>query len=84
LVDNDFEEHVLEYSKEEDGLYLHGINANSIEFNSWSSEKVNEVAKRFNLIPVEYKIFNDVHGNNDNFNNNIIIKNISKINEQKI
>jgi len=61
LVDNEFEEHVLEYSKEEDGLYLHGINENSVEFKTWTSEKVNEVAKEFNLISVEYKVYNDIN-----------------------
>jgi len=60
LVDNDFEEHVLEYSKEEDGLYLHGINPNTVEFNTWPSDKVNEVAKKFNLLTVEYTVYNDI------------------------
>ncbi|ORX83280.1 hypothetical protein BCR32DRAFT_292097 [Anaeromyces robustus] len=61
LIDNEFEEHVLEYSKEEEGLYLHGINTNTVEFNTWPSEKVNEVAKQFNLIPVKYKLYNTIN-----------------------
>jgi len=61
LIDNDFEEHVLEYSKQEDGLYLHGINENTVEFKTWPSEKVNEVAKEFNLMPVKYQIYSDIH-----------------------
>ncbi|ORX78536.1 hypothetical protein BCR32DRAFT_294980 [Anaeromyces robustus] len=60
LVDNDFEEHVIEYSKEEDGLYLHGINENTVEFNSWPSEKVFEIAKRFNFISVKYMVYDNI------------------------
>ncbi|ORX61146.1 hypothetical protein BCR36DRAFT_365730 [Piromyces finnis] len=60
LVDNDFQEHVLEYKKEENGLYLHGVNENSTEFKSWPSEKVKEVAKEFNLLTVEYMTYNNI------------------------
>ena len=63
LVDNEFEEHVLEYSRDEDGLYLHGINDNKVEFISWPSNKVHEVAKEFNLRPVEYLIYDNITGN---------------------
>lgn len=60
LVDNEFEEHVLEYTREEDGLYLHGINENKVEFDSWPSNKVHEVAKEFNLRPVEYLVYDNI------------------------
>jgi len=43
-------------------LYLHGINENTVEFKTWPSEKVNEVAKEFNLMPVKYQIYSDIHG----------------------
>lgn len=52
----------MEYSKEEEGLYLHGINTNTVEFNTWPSEKVSEVAKEFNLTSVKYITYNNVNG----------------------
>jgi tRNA splicing ligase len=61
LIDNNFEEHVLEYSKEEEGLYLCGINENSVEFKTWPIEKVNKIAEEYNFIPVKYKVYNDLN-----------------------
>lgn len=60
LIDSSFEEHVIEYSAEDDGLYLHGINKNTIEFQTWPSEKVYEFANQFNFKQVNYKIYNDL------------------------
>lgn len=42
LCDDAFEEHVLEYNKEDSGLYLHGLNFNTIEFNTYPMTKVEE------------------------------------------
>lgn len=42
LCDDDFEEHVLEYSGDDAGLYLHGINKNTIELQTACPEQVTE------------------------------------------
>lgn len=47
LCDDSFEEHVLPYSKEEAGLYLHGLNYNTVKFKTCDVEMVDEVADRF-------------------------------------
>ncbi|KAJ2783146.1 trna ligase [Coemansia interrupta] len=47
LCDDSFEEHVLEYPEETRGLYLHGINHNTLELNTWASEDVARVAEQF-------------------------------------
>ncbi|KAI9343086.1 RNA ligase-domain-containing protein [Zopfochytrium polystomum] len=53
LVDDDFEEHILEYPPERRGLYLHGINENTVAFETWSSSRVAEVANMFGFRHVD-------------------------------
>lgn len=45
LCDDDFEEHILAYGKEEAGLYLHGININLPEFMTYSGPQVQAFAE---------------------------------------
>lgn len=59
LIDHDFEEHVLDYSRDKFGLYLHGINVNSEEFDSWELERVEKVAKEFGLFSPKTLEFED-------------------------
>ncbi|KAI8911065.1 RNA ligase-domain-containing protein [Gorgonomyces haynaldii] len=49
LVDDDFEEHVLEYPPEKRGLYLHGINRNTVQFQTLSLAHIAEFGTRFGL-----------------------------------
>lgn len=49
LIDQDFEEHVLDYPKSKWGLYLHGINVNSRDFISWDIQRVEQIAQEFGL-----------------------------------
>ncbi|KAJ3170451.1 hypothetical protein HDU87_008791 [Geranomyces variabilis] len=60
LVDDDFEEHILEYPPEARGLYLHGLNENIPEFRTWSSAKLKPVAAQFGLHLVDAVVFNTV------------------------
>jgi tRNA ligase len=53
LADDDFEEHVLEYSKENSGLYLHGLNKNTPELISEPMSVVHDTCKRFGFHNVE-------------------------------
>ncbi|KAI8898666.1 RNA ligase-domain-containing protein [Globomyces pollinis-pini] len=53
LADDDFEEHVLEYTGDRCGLYAHGLNENTIEFKSKPSSMVQEFAKTFGFLLVD-------------------------------
>ncbi|KAG0337317.1 hypothetical protein BG004_007687 [Podila humilis] len=57
LCDDSFEEHVLEYPAEKAGLYLHGLNRNTAEFQTMPSKQVQEVAREWGLWPTEYVTF---------------------------
>lgn len=52
LCDDEFEEHVLPYPENSRGLYLHGINCNTIQFISWPSKLVQLVAEHFGFAKV--------------------------------
>ncbi|KAI8873009.1 hypothetical protein GQ42DRAFT_160844 [Ramicandelaber brevisporus] len=54
LCDDDFEEHVLEYTGAARGLYLHGINHNLARLVTWKSTDVTAVAQYFGLHPVRF------------------------------
>ncbi|CAG8438905.1 9679_t:CDS:2 [Scutellospora calospora] len=58
LCDDSFEEHVLPYTFERRGLYLHGLNYNTIDLKTCPSEYVNEFAKEWGFIPIIYYIKN--------------------------
>ncbi|KAG5354708.1 tRNA ligase [Yarrowia sp. B02] len=49
LCDDEFEEHVLAYSAEEAGIYLHGLNLNTPTFSTYPSPRVREFAEVFGL-----------------------------------
>ena len=65
MADDDFEEHILSYPKEKAGLYLHGLNRNSIEFSSWPMNSVKEVAEKFGFYCVDYLMMNSICGKID-------------------
>ena len=54
LCDDEFEEHVLPYSKEQSGLYLHGLNYNTIKFKTVAMDKVEDFATTWGFKSVEY------------------------------
>ncbi|KAG0019868.1 hypothetical protein BGZ80_005155 [Entomortierella chlamydospora] len=66
LCDDSFEEHVLQYPAERAGLYLHGLNRNTADFQTLPSERVQEVAKEWGLIQTDYVTF-DSHQEVMNF-----------------
>ncbi|CAI4061112.1 hypothetical protein N7582_001800 [Saccharomyces uvarum] len=45
--DDSFEEHILEYPLEKAGLYLHGVNVNEAEFDTWDMKDVSELALKY-------------------------------------
>ncbi|KAL3234459.1 tRNA ligase [Nakaseomyces bracarensis] len=53
--DDTFEEHILEYTNDKIGLYLHGINLNEPEFRTWDFEKVTEFGKKYGFKTIEHE-----------------------------
>ncbi|KAJ2794301.1 tRNA ligase, partial [Coemansia guatemalensis] len=60
LCDDSFEEHILEYPERMRGLYLHGINRNAVELDTWPSADVTKVAERFGFRITEFFTFDSV------------------------
>lgn len=58
--DDSFEEHILEYTGEMRGLYLHGINENKPEFYTWPLDKVTSFANKFGFKTVHFMIKDDI------------------------
>lgn len=59
LCDDEFEEHVLPYSKDVAGLYLHGLNYNTIIFKTVPIEEVNKFASEWGFKSIESLKFDD-------------------------
>jgi tRNA ligase len=59
LCDDDFEEHILAYGKEEAGLYLHGININIPEFMTYSGSQVQAFAEEWGFKKTEFLVIED-------------------------
>ncbi|KAI7824201.1 RNA ligase-domain-containing protein [Kickxella alabastrina] len=57
LCDDEFEEHIMEYPERMRGLYLHGINRNSLELNTLPSSEVTKVADEFGFRRTECFMF---------------------------
>lgn len=60
LCDDDFEEHILAYGKEDAGLYLHGININLPEFMTYPGGQVQAFAEAWGFKKTDYLVIEDV------------------------
>lgn len=60
LCDDEFEEHVLAYSPEVAGLYLHGINLNLPEFVTYPGPFVDQFADKWGFKKVTYVMMDDI------------------------
>lgn len=60
LCDDDFEEHVLAYTGDRAGIYLHGINLNTPKFATYSCEDVQAFAKQFGFFTTPYTVANSL------------------------
>ncbi|GAB7352025.1 hypothetical protein MBLNU459_g2540t1 [Dothideomycetes sp. NU459] len=60
LCDDEFEEHVLAYSPETAGLYLHGINLNLPQFVTYPGHLVDQFATEWGFIKTMYVMENDI------------------------
>ncbi|KAH7414012.1 RNA ligase-domain-containing protein [Phaeosphaeria sp. MPI-PUGE-AT-0046c] len=61
LCDDDFEEHVLAYTPEQAGLYIHGINLNQPEFATYPGHLVDKFADQWGMKKVVYVIEDDIN-----------------------
>ncbi|KAL3420802.1 fungal tRNA ligase adenylyltransferase [Phlyctema vagabunda] len=61
LCDDDFEEHILAYGKEEAGLYLHGININIPEFMTYPGAQVQAFAKEWGFKKTDFFVMEDIN-----------------------
>ncbi|KAG7893424.1 hypothetical protein KL908_003157 [Ogataea polymorpha] len=52
--DDSFEEHILEYTQEKAGLYLHGLNYNTRSFKTCSMDVVTRFARAFGFKTIDY------------------------------
>lgn len=60
LCDDDFEEHILAYTKDDAGLYLHGINLNTPEFITYSGLQVQAFADEWGFKKTEFLVIEDL------------------------
>ncbi|ORY62376.1 RNA ligase-domain-containing protein [Pseudomassariella vexata] len=60
LCDDDFEEHVLAYTPDKAGLYLHGININIPRFMTYPSDQVQKFADEWGFRKVGLQSFDDI------------------------
>ncbi|KAF2093100.1 tRNA ligase-like protein [Rhizodiscina lignyota] len=61
LCDDDFEEHVLAYTPEAAGLYLHGINLNLPTFATYPGHLVDQFADEWGFKKTMYVMEDDIH-----------------------
>lgn len=60
LCDDDFEEHVLQYTPEQAGLYLHGINLNLPEFATYPHHLVDQFADEWGMKKTMYLTMSNI------------------------
>lgn len=60
LCDDDFEEHILAYTKDSAGLYLHGININLPEFMTYPGSQVQAFADEWGFKRTQFLMINDL------------------------
>jgi tRNA ligase len=61
LCDDDFEEHVLAYTPDQAGLYVHGLNLNLPEFATYPGHLVDKFADDWGMKKVVYVMENDIN-----------------------
>jgi tRNA ligase len=60
LCDDSFEEHVLAYPPERTGLHLHGLNANTADFQTRSMKEVESFARQWGFLPTRFLEMNSI------------------------
>ena len=65
LADDSFEEHILSYPKDVAGLYMHGLNRNTVEFESLPIDTVKNIANKFGFYCVDYFFIDHINALHD-------------------
>lgn len=60
LCDDDFEEHILAYTGENAGLYLHGMNINLPEFMTYPGPQVQAFAEEWGFKKTDFLVLDDI------------------------
>ncbi|CZT41852.1 related to tRNA ligase [Rhynchosporium secalis] len=60
LCDDEFEEHILAYDKDNAGLYLHGININIPEFMTYPGAQVQAFAVEWGFRKTDFLVYEDI------------------------
>ncbi|OWP01782.1 hypothetical protein B2J93_476 [Marssonina coronariae] len=60
LCDDEFEEHILAYDKDNAGLYLHGININIPEFMTYPGVQVQAFAEAWGFRKTDFLVYDDI------------------------
>jgi tRNA ligase len=60
LCDDSFEEHILPYTEQKAGIYLHGINVNCPEFVTYPVPAVEDLCNRYGFLNTKYIVKNDL------------------------
>ncbi|KAF2862805.1 tRNA ligase [Piedraia hortae CBS 480.64] len=60
LCDDEFEEHVLKYTPEQSGLYLHGLNLNAPEFVTYPHDLLDRFAEEWGFRKTSYLVKDDI------------------------
>lgn len=60
LCDDDFEEHILAYTPDKAGLYLHGMNLNVPEFTTYPSPIVQQFAEEWGFVKTGLIVMDDI------------------------
>jgi tRNA ligase len=60
LCDDEFEEHILAYTKENAGLYLHGININIPEFMTYPGDQVQAFADEWGFKKTDFLVIEEI------------------------
>jgi tRNA ligase len=61
LCDDEFEEHVLAYTPDQAGLYVHGINLNLPQFATYPGPLVDKFADEWGMKKVQYVMIDDIN-----------------------
>lgn len=60
LCDDEFEEHILPYGPDKAGLYLHGLNINTPDFLTYTSDAVHSFADVWGFRKIGVQVFDDI------------------------
>lgn len=61
LCDDSFEEHVLPYTGDKAGIYIHGLNVNCPKFVTYPFEAVDQMTEKYGFLKTKYTVYEDIN-----------------------